>query len=76
MEKGDKLILNPDSDPISLGSIDSKIINNNTEYVIEYFDSKHITRGDGPESIHYWMMVKLRGIKDLQWLRLFKLKEK
>ena len=62
MEKGNSVILNPD------------VVSNlkkNTRYVIEAFDKKHITKCDGPESIRNWLLVKLKGVNELQWAKDF-----
>ena len=84
MEKGNTVICiieDEDRQPIDLGMSGivlegNKVLIPQKEYIIEDFDLRHITKGDGPENIRYWTMVKLKGIKDPQWLRFFKLKEK
>lgn len=50
-------------------------IDRNKEYTIESLDTRHITRGDGPEGIHNWMLIKLRGVNELQWAKNFQLKD-
>jgi len=84
MQKGDTVICiieNEDKEPIDLGMSGivlsgNKVLIPGKEYIIEGFDLQHITKGDGPESIRYWTKVMLKGVKEPQWLRFFKLKEK
>jgi len=83
MQKGDTIICvieNEDKEPIDLGMSGivlegNKVLVPQKEYVIEDFDLRHLSKNDGPESIRYWTMVKLKGVKEPQWLRFFKLKE-
>jgi hypothetical protein len=64
MEKGNKVVLKSDADC----NLPQK------EYVIEGLDTRHIAKGDGPESIRKWLMVRLKGISEPQWARNFEVK--
>lgn len=76
MQRGDTIICDLENTSTEGILIDPKVLVQGKEYILEAFDNKHVTKGDGPQNIRFWTMIKLKGVKESQWLRFFKLKEK
>lgn len=79
MKAGDKVYLKDANHPdMATDNLDTKIdpkIVPDKPYEIEELVHTKITPGDGPASIHQWMMLKLLGIKDPQYARFFETRD-